>query len=249
MKSMNMLVGLIVSAVAACAPATIVRTEVVYGGGPDATQPEAAPSTVMHFDGAGAGIAWDNPELPQGDAPRTLSAWFRTSDAQGAHVIANWGTAQVGQRFGILMDNGRIKLVGEFQDIMTATTYADGAWHHAAAVFSTGGASELYVDGKVVVSGFLQLDTEGQRLVIGNAPADHAPELWNGDIDRVQVFPRAMASAEIGQLVNGASAQGDVANMQVQPAAHPEWQRPVPHPMPIPQPPRPSPGERDFGME
>jgi hypothetical protein len=82
---------------------------------------------------------------------------------------------------------------------MTADAFADGAWHHAAATFD-GNTAVLYVDGKVQAYAMLQLDTEGNRFVIGNAVADHAPEFWAGEIDQVHVYPRVLDGTEIGRL-------------------------------------------------
>lgn len=150
------------------------------------------------FHGSGE-YAVHEPGLPRGAEPRTLSAWFRTTARDGAHVVANWGTPQLGQRFGILLDGGRVKLVGESQDIMTSHEFADGRWHHAVATFD-GSYAVVYVDGRPEVSGHLRLDTRGDRLVVGNAPIAHAPEPWFGEIDGVTIHHRVLAAGEIAGL-------------------------------------------------
>jgi hypothetical protein len=150
------------------------------------------------FDGVDE-FAAIQPSLPRGSEPRTLTAWFRTSVRDGAHVIANWGTPNVGQRFGLLVDAGRVKLVGEFQDIMTTNTFADGRWHHAAATFD-GSYAIVYLDGRPEVSGHLQLDTRGDRFVVGNAPIAHSPEYWIGEIDEVAVYDRVLEADAIAAL-------------------------------------------------
>jgi hypothetical protein len=180
---------------------TIVAVEENQATAPAAAAPAASASRVSQYDldGTQEVAIDDDPQLPQGDAPRTLSAWFKTSATDGAHVIANWGTPNVGERFGLLLDNGRVKLVGEFQDIMTASTFADGAWHHAAATFD-GKYAVLYVDGAPAVSGFLALDTVGDRLVVGNAPRDHASEYWQGEIADVAIYDRVLDGGEVASL-------------------------------------------------
>jgi len=165
--------------------------------------PEAAAATPVaeyQLDGTQE-VAENDAQLPQGAAPRTLSARFKTSDTGGAHVIANWGTPTVGERFGLLLDNGRVKLVGEFQDIMTASTFADGAWHHAAATFD-GKYAVLYVDGTQAVSCFLALDTVGDRLVVGNAPRDHASEYWRGELADIAIYDRVLDDREVASLAS-----------------------------------------------
>jgi hypothetical protein len=170
--------------------------------GPQATEvpgPNDARPPAFHLNGIDEEYVLNKRDLPLGSQPRTLSAWFRTTATSGAHVIANWGTPNVGQRFGLLVDAGHVKLVGEFQDLMTATAFADGEWHHAGATFD-GNNAVLYVDGRAEVYGILHLDTTGERFVVGNAPIGHAPEYWIGDIDDVAVYPRALHSDEVARL-------------------------------------------------
>ncbi len=148
------------------------------------------------FNGLDGQVAFNDARLPTGAHPRTLSVWFQTSDATGAHVIANWGNATVGQRFGLLVDAGRVKLVGEFQDLMSEHTFADGCWHHAAATFD-GARGAVWVDGVMLTSGPLALNTAGSTLVIGNAPSNHSPEWWRGSIADVRVYARVLSPPEL----------------------------------------------------
>lgn len=150
----------------------------------------------LAFNGVDGEIVYDDARLPTGARPRTLSVWFQTSDATGAHVIANWGNGTDGQRFGLLVDAGRVKLVGQNQDLMSNQTFADGRWHHAAATFD-GVNGAVWVDGAQLISGPLALNTVGFTMVIGNAPANHSPEWWNGSIADVRVFSRVLGPAEV----------------------------------------------------
>jgi hypothetical protein len=182
--------------------ASAIPASVVIADGDSETPPpphHQAMGTRFSFNGVDEEYAMHDPSLPTGAQPRTLTAWFRTTAGDGAHVIANWGTPRLGQRFGLLVDAGRVKLVGESQDIMTSATFADGRWHHAAATFD-GSYAVVYIDGKPEVSARLQLDTRGDRFVVGNAPIAHGPERWLGEIDGVAVYRRALGGDEVAKL-------------------------------------------------
>ncbi len=148
------------------------------------------------FNGVDGQIEYDDPRLPLGSTPRTLSVWFRTSEATGAHTIVNWGNATRGERFGLLVDAGRVKLVGEFQDLMSGHTFADGRWHHAAATFD-GTHGAVWVDGVRLAAGPLALNTSGSTVVMGNAPSNHPPEWWRGSIADARVYSRALSPSEL----------------------------------------------------
>jgi Concanavalin A-like lectin/glucanases superfamily len=162
------------------------------------------------FAGAGQ-IIVDNPKLPAGRSPRTMTAWFRTSSATAVEVVANYGTPTQGQRFGILLDHAHVKFVGESADLVSARTFADGLWHHAAVAYDPAAkvaTTTLYVDGVREAEGRLALDTKYQPMVIGNAVSGHRAEWFTGSIDDVRVYDYAMAPSEIAASGRDATSYG-----------------------------------------
>src|SRR5437773_383102 len=81
-----------------------------------------------------------------------------------------------------------------FTEIVSPSTYGDGAWHHAAAVLRSG-LVELYVDGVLVAQdttspiGFVRASTQ---TIIGRVASDFV-----GAIDEVRVYNRALTAAEV----------------------------------------------------
>lgn len=82
----------------------------------------------------------------------------------------------------------------------------DGAWHHVAGVVDTrAGAIRLVVNGETVAeapftSATLD-DSDGERLVVGADSHPAAPGDWfDGAIDEVRVYHRALAPIELRQL-------------------------------------------------
>src|SRR5580693_4774115 len=85
-------------------------------GGPAGIATRVTPVADRHGDAdrafgfrGGGQIIVDNPRLPLDQSPRTLMAWFRTSDPNAVQVVVNYGTPTRGHRFGILLHAGRVK--------------------------------------------------------------------------------------------------------------------------------------------
>ncbi len=93
------------------------------------------------------------------------------------------------------------------ENILTTATYKDGLWHHAAAVRVSDNSRLLYVDGQVVGS-------DSNATTVFDAPlkvtlgALFSPgytqggRWWNGAIDDVRIYNRALSSTEVTALYN-----------------------------------------------
>jgi hypothetical protein len=87
--------------------------------------------------------------------------------------------------------------------------YTDGLWHHFALT-RNGTTFTLYIDGSVAgstsYSGVVDLSNTTHNT-IGARTTSGTPDLfWNGMIDEVEVFNRALSQADIQAIVNAGSA-------------------------------------------
>jgi hypothetical protein len=141
----------------------------------------------------------------------TVSAWYRATsvDTSGAEIVS------AGDNYILRLRAGQI----EFAKRITGATYAtcpfvitgapvhlDGAWHHLAAVSSPTGM-KLYFDGVERCT-----NARGENLLY-----DRGPDFWvgrhgngstawdfEGNLDDVRVYPRALAASEITTLAAAA---------------------------------------------
>ena len=131
----------------------------------------------------------------------------RTSPGHDWHLsLRPSGHAGDGGAVGLFLHEGTRDLA-----LSDATRdWGDGTWHHLVAVRS-GAHGELWIDGR------LRAETEGMfgvggagALCVGNSrSADRFQrKAWNGLLDEVQVFGRALSAAEIGSLYAGGVAGG-----------------------------------------
>jgi hypothetical protein len=141
----------------------------------------------------------------------TVSVWFRATTAlvTGADIV-NLG----GDYFFRLKPDGIewVKRAGTTAGAIYATCklgattiHLDGRWHHLAGV-TDGAGMRLYVDGTLRASNGRAdpiLYTSDQLLVgrEGNGGANHD---FEGSVDEVRLYMRALTSSEIAALAGGA---------------------------------------------
>lgn len=141
--------------------------------------------------------------LPEGNAPRTLSAWIRNnglSETRNSHAIA-YGKNESGKRaFGIYHANRRWGLYGWGSQQSTEAA-VDDEWHHHCLTYD--GATIVYwIDGRVVANISHSLDTISGPLSLGS-DANGSPYFsFTGLIDDVSVYDVALTQQQIALLTN-----------------------------------------------
>ena len=167
----------------------------------------------LSFDGADDFV--DLGILNVSGSALTIAAWIKAdSFADEARIVSRAvGSAEQDHYFMLsTVDNGGIKLrfrlkTGTTTSTLLASTgtLAVGQWIHVAAVYD-GSAMVLYKDGlevgRLAKTGVLATDATA-RAAIGRNPQPYAP--FDGTIDDVRVYARALTPAAIGELIELAS--------------------------------------------
>lgn len=186
---------------------------------------------VLALDGKNRYVALDCPALRITGSPITVQAWFRTEDPVG--IMFECGAAnrdpspQAG--YALYMYWGKVRfavnngvkgyLPSLWDDVTTQQTYNDGKWHHATGVFFADGKTrvKIYVDGVEETSprraGEAQpalsayTETKPAARIGSRTDRIRYPDLeeffWNGSLDEVRVWTRALSGEEIGGNWNG----------------------------------------------
>ena len=174
-----------------------------------------------------------------GTASRTCCAWVKVETAgHGGDIIA-WGTnslsGNTGEkwRFRIYgystpFNTGAVRLQCHAGSINGTTDLRDGRWHHVAAVFDENSSGtladiELYVDGvqeatscnygnDYIDGDDVLIDTvAGPDVEIGCYTTGSA-DYFDGNIDDVRIYDRALSSEEIYNLYDGLVAHWKLDN-------------------------------------
>jgi len=151
-----------------------------------------------------------------GGNPRSISLWVKpASISLGIKAMVAYGTASSRQQFGLyksVVTPGGIYFSSNGRDYRTAqANLSVGAWSHVVVTYNgglieTSGSIKIYVDGanKTLASVGVAtgvLNTSNAELRIGN-DAFAAGREFDGKIDEVRIYNRALSANEVTQLYN-----------------------------------------------
>lgn len=139
-----------------------------------------------------------------GSAARTCSAWVKTTAAGTIRPIIAWGTTATGSKWVVTVDTtGHFRVEISSGSITSSATINDGTWHHVAVTFADDGTpnisdAKLYIDSVLDTSPTVV--AKALNTVAGTAAQigrDQSSRLWNGALDDVRLYDRALSTAEI----------------------------------------------------
>ncbi len=146
----------------------------------------------------------------------TISAWFKTTDNNGAIVSKSFYSGQ-DERYTTLISGGYIKTLMDYGPNKIVSTpsapYLDNQWHHVVTVFDRDGYMKIYLDGvekdSIDISGSATVDFDkNNHFFIGryNDPGGGSPHpsalKFSGNIDETAVWNRVLTPTEITELYN-----------------------------------------------
>ncbi|HCS71556.1 MAG TPA: hypothetical protein DIW51_16475, partial [Rhodospirillaceae bacterium] len=147
-------------------------------------------SNAAQFNGIGDSISLANPVgLPNGAADFTWSAWVKTDATAVNHAILSIGNATGTGTNGQLFIQGSGQLAFDSLNVNFITggpAINDDVWHHVA-VTTSGGFSEIFVDGVSVSAPVdLSLAIGTDSAFIGQAP--NGTNQFQGEISDVRIY-------------------------------------------------------------
>jgi len=103
--------------------------------------------------------------------------------------------------------NGAFQLGVSTTDVHSDAVLKDGQWHHAAISFKGGEFLRMYIDGNLTneskATATKTLFDNNTPLRIGTDFNDEDTRFFNGSIDEVAIFDRALTEAEIQKAMDG----------------------------------------------
>ncbi len=154
--------------------------------------------------------AWVNPQTDPPSDDRSLSGMYA--------ILTKWGqSVDVADSYGLWLHNpdgitqplSSIILTGSGGiGIKNGGVIPSGAWSHIAMTYDrTSGVQRIYVNGVFVgeYQGSGGIRTSDTTVLMGKEDSS-LPRFFNGAIDEVQIFNRALSGAEILAIYNAGSA-------------------------------------------
>ena len=138
----------------------------------------------------------------------TLTAWIKPDTLSGVQtILIKESSDSCGywlQTIGTEISSGFNSGSGCIDHRTTTAALATGNWYHIAAVLDRSTDTfTVYLDG---VSILTEPESDApapnaEPLVLGRT---HADELWNGALDDIRIYNRALSAGEIAQVRQGA---------------------------------------------
>ena len=142
--------------------------------------------------------------VPTGNDPRSITAWFNTSDSTtsgglGYNTILSWGDVNTNNLFAIATaQHGNIRLDGFANDMRTTKYVTDGKWHFIAVTHNLD-STKIYLDDTIIAKASIKYNTVSSDLIIG-ARINQSGQFMNGKIDEVRIFRCAISAHEVDSL-------------------------------------------------
>jgi hypothetical protein len=168
----------------------------------------------LKFNGSPQYVVSINNASLSGNFSTTISAWIKTANAASNGCILSTGDGAVGLDDGIAVclgfrPNGALsaEYYGNHPTQTSANPVSANAWHHIVVTKTPGPentTTTFYVDGvlKPVASGHTDTPSfSANKVWIGNNGPGGANSLdFNGIIDDVRMYNRALSANEVSQL-------------------------------------------------
>jgi RHS repeat-associated protein len=178
-------------------------------GGDPSTDAHATSGKIdgaLVFDGNDDHVSCGTWPAITGTGPFSVSAWVKTDAATGQLIVGQRSNATPNGSYGFsVRADGRAQFYVYNDDdhgflIQSSVTVDDGSWHHIVGVRTNSTDGQIYVDGSLVASGTgTARSLNSVPVWIGGRTAPYA-YYFDGKIDDVQIFDRALSVTEIGWL-------------------------------------------------
>ncbi len=167
----------------------------------------------FHFNGSGGYVKSANNIGITGSATRTIAFWAKANVVGQESMVTLGRTCAGNDEFGAIIYNGDWFLNGcsAGNDYDTGVA-ADTKWHSHVITYD-GLHAHWYLDGKEIGSGYTHtFATVDQELYIGIRPPISSDFFFNGIIDDVRVYNRALSVSEVQQLYHLGTANAGHSN-------------------------------------
>jgi len=184
-----------------------------------ATYAQGQVSGAFNLDGSTGSVSIPHNANQDIEQAITMDAWVKKEGSCTNNCIVflnqNGSTGSTAElRYGlvILSGTGQAALsfnTGTWDDVVLSnTTIQDDVWYHIAGTYD-GATAKIYINGvldnSVAKTGTILPSTAG-NIFIGHHENPSAQEFFNGLIDEVELFKRALSDTEIAAIYNAGGA-------------------------------------------
>lgn len=177
---------------------------------PDVPVEQIANAEAMSFNGTDQYVDAGSASLNSNEG--AVLAWIKTSYTSDFQII----TAIDNQLQCRVLTTGEIRLIlyhgGSFTTLNSTEIVNDGDWHHVAFTYNSSGMN-IYIDGSSISNSVdvTPLTTATDNFLIGaRRISGTLSKYFNGSIDEVAIFNKALSASKIQQIYDATSVVNGV---------------------------------------
>jgi hypothetical protein len=175
---------------------------IVGGTCPAFVSSDGRPAGAFDFTGAGKYVEIANEAEFDFTTNFSVSLWMKATSLGGpwAQLVGKGDSAWSLDRAGTTNGLQFTTWASGFHELVGYTNVSDGQWHHVAIVYN-GAQKTLYVDGNIDAQSAYsaQLRTNNVSVHLGYN-AEYTAGQYDGRLDDVRIFKRALSQSEIRQI-------------------------------------------------
>jgi hypothetical protein len=154
----------------------------------------------------------------------TIMFWMRSSGLSNTNGHpANLFNRLNGNGLAIFQNSDgtvEAKTSQKAQDLSSSGNQSDNNWHHVALAFDqgSGGEADLYIDGQLATTGINAAAWSwqpGQEIELGLTHDTNSYQAYNGQLDDVRVYSRALSATEVVTALSGSLVDTNSLTMQL----------------------------------
>lgn len=146
---------------------------------------------------------------PVGAVPLTLACFFLETVSASSSVCLSVSTTTGDDRCQLALNGGSLRAqsiaAGVGDTVTASTSYTQGNWNHACAVFASNTSKVLYLNGASVGSSgaTYNLATLSRIIIGGRLASSTVGAFYGGALAEVSIWNSALTAAEVASLAKG----------------------------------------------
>jgi len=152
----------------------------------------------LELDGSGSYVSIAKPvDVPKGNENYAIEVWFYANmmKVEGMIGWGAWGSSNQVNALRLGTDVNGFRHYWWGNDLDKATGDISGAWHHAVAQYD-GKTRSIWLDGEMINSD-APAGHNAQIADVNIGVTNNRTEFWNGRLDEMRLYKRALTEDEI----------------------------------------------------
>jgi hypothetical protein len=164
--------------------------------------------SALSFDGNDDEVTMSDDGFPVDSEPRTISAWINLrTNGSDDHIFSFGNTNDNNHTHLSSPSNGKLRMGFWFNDADSNTVLPEDEWIHVVGVYNGAQTVELYIDGDEDATRTINEASTTQPGTAYIGDSINNGEKFNGKIDEVRLYDRALTDAEVKDLYRAGRAK------------------------------------------